>query len=67
MFSTTFDENERRKLIQEAQKYYWNELVAIIPTVDYTPPQVMGKGWTNLDFVPPYTFFPDYKRIAQKA
>ncbi|MCC7363168.1 MAG: ABC transporter substrate-binding protein [Dehalococcoidia bacterium] len=65
--SATFDVDERRKLIQEAQKYYWDELVAIIPVVDYTPPQVMGKGWTNLDFVPPFTFFPDYKRIAQKA
>ena len=65
--SGTFDQDERRALIQEAHRYYWDELVAIIPVVDYTPPQVMGKGWTNLDFVPPYTFFPDYKRIARNA
>ena len=63
----TFDEDERRELIWEAQRYYFDELVAMIPVIDAFRPHAVRSEWTGFGMVPPDTFYPDYRQVRLKA
>jgi ABC-type transport system substrate-binding protein len=64
---STFDENDRRKLIADAQQYYFYDLVALIPVVDDFRSHAVRNEWQGFDMVPPDTFYPDFREVHLTA
>ena len=64
---STFDANARKPLIWEAQKYYFNELVALVPVVDSFRPHAVRAEWQGFAMVAPDTFYPDFRQVRLKA
>jgi ABC-type transport system substrate-binding protein len=64
---STYEEEERKQVIWEAQRYYFDELVAMIPAIDAFRPHAVRSEWAGFGMVPPDTFYPDYRQVRLKA
>jgi peptide/nickel transport system substrate-binding protein len=64
---TTFDVNARKQLIWDAQKYYFNDLVAMVPVIDSFRSHAVRAEWQGFGMVPPDAFYPDFRQVRLKA
>ncbi len=59
----TFDPEARKKVIWDAQRYHFYDLVAVVPVVDAFRPHAVRADWQGFSMAPPDSFYPDYRGV----
>lgn len=61
--ATTFEEEPRRKLIQEAQRYYWLDLAVLVSAVGLPRTYGVRSDFAGFEMLAPQAYYPDYRGV----